>query len=136
PGPCRAYSGEKDAQQVVVVRRLARALDFPVEVVCCRTVREPDGLAMSSRNTYLSPEERQAALVLSRALGRANDLLEAGERSGKRIEAAMAAEIGTEPLAKLDYAACVDPDDLAEAAEVDGPVLLAVAAWVGKARLI
>ena len=91
---------------------------------------------MSSRNTYLSPEERQAALVLSRALGRANDLLEAGERSGKRIEAAMAAEIGTEPLAKLDYAACVDPDDLAEAAEVDGPVLLAVAAWVGKARLI
>src|SRR5207302_809587 len=99
-GPCRAYFGEKDAQQVVVIRRLAKALDFPVDVVCCRTVREPDGLAMSSRNIYLSPAEREAALVLSRALQAGHDLLEGGERSGPAVEKAMTEVIASEPLAK------------------------------------
>jgi len=135
-GPCHAYFGEKDMQQVVVIRRLVRALDFPVEVVCCRTVREPDGLAMSSRNSYLTPAEREAALVLVRALRAGSELIERGERAGATVREAMAAVIEAEPLARLDYAACVDPDSLDEAAEVDAPVQLAVAAWVGKARLI
>ena len=135
-GPCRAYFGEKDAQQVVVIRRLAKALDFPVEVVCVATVREPDGLAMSSRNTYLSPEERGAALVLSRALNKAHELADRGETDPATLQKVMAEEIEAERLAKLDYAAAVDPDLLTEAAEGDTPILLAVAAWVGKARLI
>jgi len=135
-GPCRAYFGEKDAQQVVVIRRLAKALDFPVEVVCVGTVREPDGLAMSSRNTYLSPQERQAALVLIRALEKAHDLVDKGETNPRTLQEVMASEIEAEPLAKLDYAAAVDPDELSEAAEGDTPILLAVAAWIGRARLI
>ncbi len=135
-GPCRAYFGEKDAQQLVVIRRMTEALNFPVEVVCCRTVREPDGLAMSSRNIYLGPAERRAALVLIAALQKGHDLIESGERDGRNVARAMAAIIAAEPLARLDYAVCVDPDTLAEAAEVDQPVMLAVAAWIGKARLI
>jgi len=135
-GPCSAYFGEKDAQQLVVIRRLARSLDFPVEVVGCETVREPDGLAMSSRNIYLSGDERTAATVLSRALEEAAALIRDGERSGPKVQEAMAARIGAEPLAELVYAVCVDPETLVEAAELDGPALLAVAARVGKARLI
>jgi len=135
-GPCRAYFGEKDAQQLVVIRRLARQLDFPVEVIGCPTVREPDGLAMSSRNTYLKGEDRVAAAVLKRALDEGARLVGAGHGSADAISQAMARVIGEEPIAKLDYAACVDPDTLAEPAEGGGPILLAVAAWVGKARLI
>jgi pantoate--beta-alanine ligase len=135
-GACRTYFGEKDAQQLVVIRRLARQLDFPVEVVGCPTVREADGLAMSSRNTYLKGEDRVAAGVLKRALDEGARLIGAGHRSADAISQAMARVIGEEPLAKLDYAACVDPDTLAEPAEEGGPVLLAVASWVGKARLI
>jgi pantoate--beta-alanine ligase len=135
-GPCRAYFGVKDAQQLVVIRALVRALNFPVRVVGCPTVREPDGLAMSSRNTYLGPAERTAALVLSRTLDEAGALLAEGERDGRRVAAAMARRICAEPLARLDYAACVDPSTLEDVDVVDRPVLLAVAAWVGKARLI
>jgi pantoate--beta-alanine ligase len=135
-GACRAYFGEKDAQQLVVIRRLARQLDFPVEVVGCPTVREPDGLAMSSRNTYLKGEDRVAAAVLKRALDEGARLIGAGHGSWGAVSQAMARVIAEEQLAKLDYAACVDPDTLAEPAEQGGPVLLAVAAWVGKARLI
>jgi len=135
-GPCNAYFGEKDAQQLVVIRRLVQTLNFPVEVVCCRTVREPDGLAMSSRNVYLGPAEREAASVLLKAIEAGHRSIHEGESDGRRVAEAMAARIRAEPLARLDYAACVDPDTLAEAAKVDGPVLLAVAAWVGKARLI
>ncbi|MEX2557473.1 MAG: pantoate--beta-alanine ligase [Actinomycetota bacterium] len=135
-GACRAYFGEKDAQQLVVIRRLARQLDFPVEVIGCPTVREADGLAMSSRNTYLNGEDRVAAAVLKRALDEGVRLIGAGHGSADAISQAMARVIGEEPLAKLDYTACVDPDTLAEPAEVGGPVLLAVAAWVGNARLI
>jgi pantoate--beta-alanine ligase len=134
-GRCRAYFGEKDAQQLVVIRRLARQLDFPVDVVGCPTVREPDGLAMSSRNTYLQGEERRAASVLKRALDEGARLV-AEDRPAGAVSKAMAEAIEAEPLAKLEYAACVDPDTLENKGEPGGPVLLAVAAWVGKARLI
>lgn len=135
-GACRAYFGEKDAQQLVVIRELAAGLNFPVEVVACPTVREADGLAMSSRNVYLSPEERRRALVLKAALDSGAAAIEAGEGDGAKVAAAMAARISSEPLVRLDYAACVDPQTLRDADPIDGPVLLAVAAWVGKARLI
>ena len=134
-GPCRAYFGEKDAQQLVVIRRLARQFDFPVEVVGCPTVREPDGLAMSSRNIYLQGDERRAAAVLKRALDEGARPASAG-RPGEEVMRAMTETIEAEPLAKLDYVACVDPDTMENKGEPGGPVLLAVAAWVGKARLI
>ena len=134
-GPCRAYFGEKDAQQLVVIKRLARQLDFPVEVIGCPTVREPDGLAMSSRNTYLQAEERRAATILKRALDAGAGRLGGGDSAGE-VERVMADVVRSEPLAGLDYAACVDPDTLLEAAQAEGPALLLVAAWVGKARLI
>ncbi len=135
-GPCRAYFGQKDAQQLVVIRRLVSGLDFAVEVVGCPTVREPDGLAMSSRNSYLSAQERGAAAVLSKTLEEAASGIEGGERDARRIAVLMAERISSEPLARLDYAACVDPETLADITTIDGPVLLAVAAWVGPARLI
>ena len=135
-GPCRAYFGEKDAQQLVVIKRLAHSLNFPVEVIGCPTVRESDGLAMSSRNVYLEPDQRKAATVLKRALDEGARLIADGERSGAKVQGVMRATIEAEPLAELDYAVCVDPVNLAEAAEVHGPVLLAVAARIGKARLI
>ena len=134
-GPCRAYFGSKDAQQLVVIRRLARALNFPVEVIGCETVREPDGLAMSSRNVYLSPADREAALVLKRALDAAAGSIRPGRATGS-VAAAMAATISAEPLARLDYASCVDPDTLTDLDRIDRPRTLAVAAWFGKARLI
>jgi pantoate--beta-alanine ligase len=134
-GPCRAYFGEKDAQQLAVVRRLVRALDLPVEVVGCPTVRDADGLALSSRNAYLGPEERRAATVLKRALDEGARRVAAAEPPAA-VARAMAELIRAEPLARLDYAACVDPDTFREAASTDGPVLLAVAAFVGRARLI
>jgi pantoate--beta-alanine ligase len=135
-GPCRAYFGQKDAQQLVVIKRLARSLDFPVEVIGCPTVREEDGLAMSSRNVYLKDDERKAAAVLKQALHEGARLIADGERSGAKVRKAMQATLRAQPLAELDYAVCVDPENLTEAAEVDGPVLLAVAARIGKARLI
>lgn len=135
-GPCRAYFGEKDFQQVAVIRSVVRALDQPVEVIGCPTVREPDGVAMSSRNSYLGPEERRAATVLKRALDTAAALAHAGEREGARLVDAMRAVVEEEPLARLDYASCVDPVTLDDAADVEGAVTLAIAAWVGKARLI
>ncbi len=133
-GPCRAYFGEKDAQQLVIIRRLVAAFDIPVDVIGCPTVREPDGLAMSSRNTYLDADDRRAALVLKRALdaGAAS----AAARDGRAVASAMRETIGTESRARLDYAACVDPWTLEDLERIEGPALLAVAAWVGKARLI
>ena len=135
-GPCRAYFGTKDAQQLVVIRRLARSLNFPVEVIGCETVRGHDGLAMSSRNVYLDEPQRKAATVLKKALDAGARLIADGERSGTKVEEAMRATVLAEPLAELDYAVCVDQENLLEAAEVDGPVLLAVAARIGKPRLI
>jgi pantoate--beta-alanine ligase len=135
-GPCRAYFGRKDAQQLVVIERLARAFNFPVTVVGCEIVREPDGLAMSSRNVYLSGDERRAALVLTRALDEATASIQNGERDARRIAKQMETRISSEPLAGLDYASVVDTETLEDLTELGGPALLAVAAWVGKARLI
>lgn len=135
-GPCRAYFGEKDYQQLAVVRRLVADLSFPVEVVGCPTIREPDGLAMSSRNTYLGPDERRAAGVLYRALEAGAAAIAAGERRADAVEAAMAAVIRAEPLADLDYACAVDAGTLERPDTLVGEVRLLVAARVGPARLI
>ena len=135
-GRCRAYFGEKDYQQLVLVRRLVTELHFPVEVVGCPTVREPDGVALSSRNLLLSATERAAAPVLYRALLAGRELLEAGERRPDRVGAAMATVVSREPLASLDYAAAVDASDLRAPERLRGEVRLLVAAWLGTTRLI
>lgn len=135
-GPCRAYFGRKDAQQLAVIARMARDLDLPVEVIGCPLVREADGLAMSSRNAYLTPAERTAALVLSRALCRAGDVVVAGERDAAIVRALIVAAIADEPTVTLDYAELVDARDLEPVARLEGDVLVAVAASVGRARLI
>ncbi|HSR46842.1 MAG TPA: pantoate--beta-alanine ligase, partial [Anaerolineales bacterium] len=135
-GPQRAYFGQKDAQQVAVIRRLTRDLDFPVEVVIGPTVREPDGLAMSSRNTYLDPAERRAATVLYRALVAAQKAYASGARDAADLRRAMLDVLGSEPRARVQYASVADPDSLREA---EGPVeraLLSMAVYVGKTRLI
>jgi pantoate--beta-alanine ligase len=137
-GPCRAYFGEKDFQQLSVVRRMAADLDQPVTVVGCPIVREPDGLAMSSRNVYLSPDERAAAAVLNRALRAGAALVEQGERSPAAVAAHMAEVVATEPRARLDYAEAVDPGTLrAPDRLVTGhEVRLLVAAGLGSTRLL
>lgn len=136
-GRCRAYFGEKDFQQLAVVRRLAADLSFPVEVVACPTVREPDGLARSSRNVRLGPDERRAAATLWRGLEAGAAALAGGERRPESVVAAVADEVEREPLAHLEYAALVRADDLEPAATVDGaPLRLLVAARVGPVRLI
>ena len=134
--PDRAYFGQKDAQQCVVIRRMVRDQHIPVEIVVCPTVREPDGLAMSSRNAYLDPEERKSATVLYRALCRARDLMERGERDAKTIEHEMRALIEAEPCARIDYAAVVDAETLQSVENVDRNSLAALAVWIGRARLI
>jgi pantoate--beta-alanine ligase len=138
-GPCRAYFGLKDFQQLAVVRRLAAELSLPVEVVGCPIVREPDGLALSSRNVRLSASERTAATALSRALATGRAALADGERSAAAVAGAMRAVIDDEPLVELDYAAVVDADTL-RAAEVLpsdlGSLRLLVAGRVGPVRLI
>jgi pantoate--beta-alanine ligase len=135
-GPDRAYFGQKDGQQVVLVRRMVEDLNFPVEIITVPTVREPDGLAKSSRNVYLTPEERQHATVLYRALQAARRQIEEGERSAARVAEIMRATIEAEPLVRLDYAEVVSADTLEPMTELSGRVMLAVAAYVGKARLI
>lgn len=134
--PDRAYFGQKDAQQTVVIRRMVQDLNIPVEIVVCPTVREPDGLAMSSRNTYLSPEERQAATVLFRALQAAKARYEAGEREAERLREAMREVIGAEPLARLDYVSVADPETLQELSRVEERALLSLAVYIGQTRLI
>ncbi len=134
--PNVAIFGLKDYQQLQVVRRMARDLDFGVEIVGCPTVRDADGLALSSRNAYLSPEEKKAALSLSRALARAAALVRAGERESRPIRDGARAEIEKEPLARVEYLKICDPETLAETARVEGAALLALAARVGRARLI
>jgi pantoate--beta-alanine ligase len=135
-GACRAYFGEKDYQQLLVVRRLANDLSLPVEVVGCPIVREPDGLAMSSRNVYLTPDERAAAPVLLRALEHGASLVEGGERDPALVTAAMAAVVAAEPLAALDYAEAVDAASCRTPEALAGEVRLLVAASFGKARLL
>jgi pantoate--beta-alanine ligase len=136
--PDRAFFGQKDAQQVRIVQRMVADLNVPVEVCVCPTVREADGLALSSRNAYLNVEERQRAAVLYRALTEARGQIEAGERHAKVIRRRMSEQIAVIPEAILDYAAVVDADKLEDVAEIvgDRPVLLAVAVKFGGTRLI
>ncbi len=137
-GPCRAYFGDKDFQQLAVVRRLAADLCLPVEVVGCAIVREPDGLALSSRNVRLSSVERAAAPALRRALDAGQAAVAAGSRSGRDVARAMAAVVALEPLVELDYAVAVDADGLHVVDTITDPsgVRLLVAARVGPVRLI
>ena len=135
--PHRAYFGEKDAQQLRVVRRMVREQGLPVEIVAMPTVREPDGLAMSSRNAYLSPEERRAALVAPRALELAKDMVECGgEKDVARLKQAMERHIRREPLVRIDYIAVTDCETLEELAVIERPALLLLALRVGATRLI
>ena len=136
-GECSAYFGEKDFQQLTIVERMAKDLSMPVRVVGCPTVREPDGLALSSRNAYLSPDERAQAPVLRRALEAGAALVESGETDGAVVEAEMAAVIGGASLARIDYAAAVCPDTLTRGQQpLRGDLRLLVAVRFGKARLI
>lgn len=135
--PDKAYFGEKDAQQLAVIRRMVRDLNLDIEIVPMPIVRESDGLALSSRNTYLSPEERRAATVVYRALLCGRDLIAAGERDGQRVRDAVRGTLESEPLvSRIDYVAVVDPDTLEEKTILAGRVMLAVAAYIGKVRLI
>jgi len=134
--PDKAYFGQKDAQQAAVIKRLAADLNFPVEIVICPIVREPDGLAMSSRNVYLNPTERRAATILYRALSAAKTQFDAGERDANKLRAAMSSTLASEPLAKPDYVSAADPDSLVELERVEQHVLLSMAVRIGTTRLI
>lgn len=134
--PDRAYFGQKDAQQLAVIRRMVRDLNFDIEIVGCPIVREADGLAKSSRNTYLSAEERQAALVLSQAVKLGQKMAEDGEKSADKIVDAMKKHIEAEPLAKIDYVKAVDAASVSPVTEMKPPVLVAMAVYIGKTRLI
>jgi pantoate--beta-alanine ligase len=135
-GAEHAYFGQKDAQQVMVIRQMARDLAIPTQVIACPTVREPDGLALSSRNVHLSPRERAAAPVLRRALLAGRDLWAGGERSGDALRAAMAAVLAGEPLADPEYVSVADGLTLAELETIERPALLSLAVRFGTTRLI
>jgi pantoate--beta-alanine ligase len=135
--PDRAYFGQKDAQQAVVIRQMARDLDFPVEIIVCPIRRESDGLAMSSRNTYLNLAERKAATVLSRALRAAQEAYAAGENDADALRRVLTETIQSEPLARLQYVSCADPLTLQElTGPISGKALLSMAVYMGKTRLI
>jgi pantoate--beta-alanine ligase len=134
--PHRAYFGQKDAQQVAVVRRMTRDLNFSTEIVACPTIREPDGLAMSSRNVYLSPEQRAAATVLYRALQAAKAAYGAGERNADSLRQAMNDVVASEPLADLQYVSCADHETLQELEHVTRRALISIAVHFGTTRLI
>lgn len=131
-----AFFGQKDAAQVAVIRRMVRDLNFPVEIAVCPIVRESDGLAMSSRNGYLNPEDRQRALVLQRSLQCVEKEFRAGERGAARLVAGAKQVIADEPQVRLDYFEIVDPDSLDPLEQISRPALVAVAAYVGTTRLI
>jgi pantoate--beta-alanine ligase len=135
-GADHAYFGQKDAQQVMVIRRMTLDLAIATEVIACPTVREADGLALSSRNVHLTPEQRTAAPVLHRALSRARERWEAGERSAEALRETMRAELASESLADVDYVSVADGTTLAEADVVDGRALLSLAVRFGTTRLI
>ncbi len=132
----RAYFGQKDAQQLAVIRRMVRDLNMNVEVVGCPIIREADGLAKSSRNTYLSEEERKAGLVLSQAVKLGQKLVAEGEKSAAAVTGAMSELISAEPLAKIDYVSMVSWDSIEPVEAIEGPVLVAMAVYIGKTRLI
>jgi len=134
--PHKAYFGRKDAQQLLTIKKMVADLNMGLEIVPVETVREPDGLAMSSRNAYLSPDERKAALVLYKALTLARDLRLQGEQDAERLRAEMTALISAEPLASIDYVSVADADTLEELETVDRPALVSMAVRIGKTRLI
>jgi pantoate--beta-alanine ligase len=134
--PQRAYFGQKDAQQAAVIRRLTADLGFPIEIVVCPIVREPDGLAMSSRNTYLGPDERRAATVLHRALETARAAFASGERDADRLRQTMQHVLAGEPAAKVQYVSAADPETLVELDGAIDAALLSMAVFIGKTRLI
>lgn len=134
--PDKAYFGQKDAQQAAVIRQMTADLNFPIEIVVCPIVREPDGLAMSSRNVYLEPAQRQAATVLFRALNAAQAAYGNGERDADALRKVMTDTITAEPLAQLQYVSCADYDTLQELQEVTGRTLLSMAVYFGRTRLI
>ena len=134
--PDRAYFGQKDAQQLAVIRRMVRDLNFDIEIVGCPIIREEDGLAKSSRNTYLNSEERKAALVLSRAVAKGRAMAEAGEKDADKIVAEMTDCINQEPLASIDYVKAVNAETIVPVSVMEPPVLMAMAVYVGKTRLI
>ena len=134
--PDRAYFGQKDAQQLAVIRHMVNDLSFGIEIVGCPIIREEDGLAKSSRNTYLSEEERKAALVLSHSLKEGRKLVDAGEKDAAKVKKAITDIIEKEPLAKIDYVEVVDWNTLEPVERIDGPILTAIAVYIGKTRLI
>lgn len=134
--PDRAYFGQKDAQQLAVVRRMVRDLNFDLEIVGCPIIREEDGLAKSSRNTYLSEEERKAAVILHKGLVKGEEMVSAGEKDVKKVLDAITEIIESEPLARIDYVEAVDFDNIETIDTIEGSVLVAVAVYIGKTRLI
>ena len=134
--PDHAYFGEKDAQQLAIIKRMVKDLNMPLEIHGCPIIREADGLAKSSRNTYLSEEERKAALVLSRSIFLGKEMVEKGERDAKKVVAAMTAEIEKEPLAKIDYVKVVDLETMQQVETIEHDILTAIAVYIGKTILI
>lgn len=134
--PDNAYFGQKDAQQLAVIRRMVRDLNFDIRIVACPIIREEDGLAKSSRNTYLNEEERAAAVVLSRALNKGRALAESGEKSAAKIKDVIMEELCKEPLARVDYVEVVDADSIEPVKELKGNILVGIAVYIGKTRLI
>ena len=134
--PDKAYFGQKDAQQLAVIKRMVKDLNMPLTIVGCPIIREEDGLARSSRNTYLSREERKAALVLSRSIFLGKKMVEQGEKDCQKIKEAMTAEIEKEPLARIDYVKIVDLSTMQQVETTEHGVLAAIAVYIGKTRLI
>jgi pantoate--beta-alanine ligase len=134
--PDRAYFGQKDAQQLAVIRHMVDDLNMDIEIVGCPIIREDDGLAKSSRNTYLSAEERQAALILSKSIKLGQEMVQKGETDTAKIVTAMKELISTEPLARIDYVKAVDGLTMQQISEVKRPMLVAIAVFIGKTRLI
>lgn len=134
--PDRAYFGQKDAQQLAVIKRMVEDLNVDVEIIGCPIIREEDGLAKSSRNTYLNPQERQAALILSKSLNIGRQLIQQGETDAEKVKQAISDNIKTEPLAKIDYVDAVDFNTITPVKKISGNVLVAVAVYIGKTRLI
>lgn len=134
--PDKAYFGQKDAQQLAIIKRMVRDLNFDIEIIGCPIIREPDGLAKSSRNTYLNADERKAALILSKAIKLGEELVADGERNALTVIKAMTDKINTEPLARIDYVNVVDALSIEPLDVVKGEVLVAIAVYIGKTRLI
>ncbi|MBN1566598.1 MAG: pantoate--beta-alanine ligase [Acidobacteria bacterium] len=134
--PDKAYFGQKDAQQAAVLKRMVRDLNFPVDIIICPTVREPDGLAMSSRNVYLNPAERQAATVLYGALSAAKSRYDSGERDADVLRDTMQSVLDAEPMARAQYISAADPETLGELKTINQGVLLSLAVCIGETRLI